>query len=124
VCPQLHGTLLRCGFKCDHIDTGNPDQNIDHGVPLHGYLDQGCNTHRTRLPRHRNKGYHLAWALLGFLYSPSIRDTNSVHDAPALTVRWGGGCQPVGFYAFGFSPVWSSAALQLFTSLPLWLRGC
>jgi hypothetical protein len=48
------------GFKCDYIDTGNPDHDIDHGVPLHGYLDQGCNTHCSRLPRHRNKGYHLA----------------------------------------------------------------
>jgi hypothetical protein len=53
--------LLRArGFKCGYIDTGNPDHNIDHGITSHGYLDQGCRTHRSRLPRHRHKGYHLA----------------------------------------------------------------
>jgi hypothetical protein len=38
------------GFKYGYIDTGNPDHDIDHGVPLHGYLDQGCSTHRSWLP--------------------------------------------------------------------------
>jgi hypothetical protein len=28
-----------CGFKCSYIDTGNPDHDIDHGVPSHGYLN-------------------------------------------------------------------------------------
>jgi hypothetical protein len=29
--------LLRArGFKCGYIDTGNPDHDIDHGIPLHG----------------------------------------------------------------------------------------
>jgi hypothetical protein len=53
--------VLSCarGFKCGYIDTGNPDHDIDHGVPLHCYLDQGFNTHRSRLPRHRHKGFHL-----------------------------------------------------------------
>jgi hypothetical protein len=48
------------GFKCGYIDTGNPDHDIDNGVPSHGYLDQGCSTRRFRLPRYRHKGYHLA----------------------------------------------------------------
>jgi hypothetical protein len=44
------------GFKCGYIDTDNPD----HGVPSHGYLDQCCSTHHSRLPRHWHTGYHLA----------------------------------------------------------------
>jgi hypothetical protein len=33
-------SLLRArGFKCGYIDTGNPDHDIDHGIPSHGYLD-------------------------------------------------------------------------------------
>jgi hypothetical protein len=65
-CPRRVSVIitmaLSCarGFKCDYIDTGNPDHDIDHGIPSHGYLDQGCSTHRSRLPRHRHKGYHLA----------------------------------------------------------------
>jgi hypothetical protein len=32
--------LLRArGFKCGYIDTDNPDHDIDHGEPWHGYLD-------------------------------------------------------------------------------------
>jgi hypothetical protein len=58
--PSFYGALRACGFKCDCIDTANPDHNINHGEPLHGYLDQGCSTHRSWLPRHRHKGYHLA----------------------------------------------------------------
>jgi hypothetical protein len=52
----FYGALCACGFKSSYIDTGNPD----HGEPSHGYLDQGCNTHRSWLSRYRNKGYHLA----------------------------------------------------------------
>jgi hypothetical protein len=53
--------LLRArGLKCGYIDTVNPDYDIDRGIPSHGYLDQGWSTHRSRLPRHRHKGYHLA----------------------------------------------------------------
>jgi hypothetical protein len=44
------------GFTCGYLDTGNPDHDIDHGILSHGYLDQGCSTHRSRLPRHRHKG--------------------------------------------------------------------
>jgi hypothetical protein len=51
---------LRPRFRCGYIDTGNPAHDIDHGIPSHAYLDQGCSTHRSRLPRHRHKGYHLA----------------------------------------------------------------
>jgi hypothetical protein len=40
-------------FKCGYIDTDNPNHDIDHGVPSHDYLDQGCNTHRSQLPRPR-----------------------------------------------------------------------
>jgi hypothetical protein len=40
-------------FKCGYIDTNNPNHDIDHGVPSHDYLDQGCNTHRSHLPRPR-----------------------------------------------------------------------
>jgi hypothetical protein len=40
--------------------TSAPDHDIDHGDSSHGYLDQGCSTHRSQLPRHRHKGYHLA----------------------------------------------------------------
>jgi hypothetical protein len=47
---SFYGTLCACGFKCGYIDTGNPDHDIDHGEPLYGYLDQGCITHRSRLP--------------------------------------------------------------------------
>jgi hypothetical protein len=43
-----------------YIDNGNPDHDIDHGEPSHDYLDQGCSTHRSWLPQHRHKGYHLA----------------------------------------------------------------
>jgi hypothetical protein len=57
---SFYGALRACGFKCGYIDTGNPDHDIDHGEPSHGYPDQGCSTHRSRLPRHRHKGYHLA----------------------------------------------------------------
>jgi hypothetical protein len=57
---SFYGALCACGFKCGYIDTGNPDHDIDHGEPLYDYLDQGCSTHRSRLPRHRHKGYHLA----------------------------------------------------------------
>jgi hypothetical protein len=60
VLPSFYGTLRTCGFKCGYIDTGNPDHDIDHSEPSHGYLDQGCSTHRSRFPRHRHKGYHLA----------------------------------------------------------------
>jgi hypothetical protein len=80
--PSFYGALRACGFKCGYIDTGNPDHDIDHGDSSHGYLDQGCSTHRSRLPRHRHKGYHLARALLGFLYSPSIRDKTSSTTLP------------------------------------------
>jgi hypothetical protein len=53
--------LLRArGFKCGYIDIGNPDHDIDHDISSHGYLDQGCSTHRSWLPRHWHKGYHLA----------------------------------------------------------------
>jgi hypothetical protein len=58
--PSFYGALCACGFKCDYIDTDNPDHDIDHGEPSYGYLDQGCNTHRSRLPRYLYKGYHLA----------------------------------------------------------------
>jgi hypothetical protein len=57
---SFYGALSARGFKCGYIDTGNPDHDIDHGEPSHGYLDQGCSIHRSRLPRHRHKGYHLA----------------------------------------------------------------
>jgi hypothetical protein len=58
--PSFYGALRACGFECDYIDTGNPNHDIDHDKPSHGYLDQGCSTHHSRLPRHRHKGYHLA----------------------------------------------------------------
>jgi hypothetical protein len=64
-CPRrvsviITSRLLRArGFQCGYIDTGNPDHDIDHGIPSHGYLDQGCSTHRSWLPQHRHKGYHL-----------------------------------------------------------------
>jgi hypothetical protein len=48
--PSFYGALHACGFKCGYIDTGNPDPDIDHVDPSHGYLDQGCSTHRSRLP--------------------------------------------------------------------------
>jgi hypothetical protein len=58
--PSFYGALHACGFKCGYIDTGNPDHDIDHGEPSHDYLDLGCSTHHSRLPRHWHKGYHLA----------------------------------------------------------------
>jgi hypothetical protein len=58
--PSFYSALRSCGFKCVYIDTGNPDHDIDHGEPSHGYLDQGCSTHCSQLPRHQHKGYHLA----------------------------------------------------------------
>jgi hypothetical protein len=58
--PSFYDALCACGFKCGNIDNGNPDHDIDHDEPSHGYLDQSCGTHRSRLPRHRHKGYHLA----------------------------------------------------------------
>jgi hypothetical protein len=62
-----------------------------HNIPSHGYLDQGCCTHRSRLPRYRHKGYHLAWALLGFLYSPSIREATPSTMLPLQLCVCGGG---------------------------------
>jgi hypothetical protein len=47
------------GFMCGYLDTGTPDHDIDHGISSHGYLDLGTAS-RSRLPRHRHKGYHLA----------------------------------------------------------------
>jgi hypothetical protein len=58
--PSFYGALRACGLKCGYIDTGNPNHDIGHDIPSHGYLNQGCSTHRSRLPRHRHKGYHLA----------------------------------------------------------------
>jgi hypothetical protein len=58
--PSFSGTLRACGFICGYLDTSAPDHDIDHGDPSHGYLDQGCSTHRSQLPQHRHKGYHLA----------------------------------------------------------------
>jgi hypothetical protein len=57
---SFYGALCACGFKCGYIDTGNPDHDIDHGIPSHGFLDQGYSTHRSWLPRHWHMGYHLA----------------------------------------------------------------
>jgi hypothetical protein len=57
---SFYSALRACGFKCGYIDTDNPDHDIHHDEPLHDYLNQGCSTHRSRLPRHRHKGYHLA----------------------------------------------------------------
>jgi hypothetical protein len=113
-----HSSRALCahGFICGYLDTGTPRHRPCQ--LLHSYHDQGCITHRSWLPRHRHKGYHLAWALLGFLYSPSICDATPSMMLPL----WLWGCQPVGFYAFGFSPYWPSMMLQLFMSLPLWLR--
>ena len=34
--------LCACGIFCVYLDNGNPDHDIDHGDPSHGYLDQGC----------------------------------------------------------------------------------
>jgi hypothetical protein len=57
--PSFYDALRAYGFKCGYIDTGNPDHDIDHGKPSHGYLDQGCSTHHSQVPRHRHKGSHL-----------------------------------------------------------------
>jgi hypothetical protein len=56
--PSFYGALRVCGFICGYLIGTRHD--IDHGDPSHGYLDQGCSTHRSRLPRHRHKSYHLA----------------------------------------------------------------
>jgi hypothetical protein len=53
--PSFYDALRACGF----LDIGTR-HDIDHGDPSHSYLDQGCSTHHSRLPRHRHKGYHLA----------------------------------------------------------------
>jgi hypothetical protein len=52
--PSFYGTLRACGFIYGYLIISTR-HDIDHG-----YLDQGCSTHRSRLPRHRHKGYHLA----------------------------------------------------------------
>jgi hypothetical protein len=36
------------------------DQNIDHGITLRDYLDQGCITHDLGYLNINTKGYHLA----------------------------------------------------------------
>jgi hypothetical protein len=59
VSPSFYGALRACGFIYGYLVIGTR-HDIDHGDPSHGYLDQGCSTHRSRLPRHRHKGYHLA----------------------------------------------------------------
>jgi hypothetical protein len=53
--PSFYGALRACGYLV--IGTRH---DIDHGDPSHGYLDQGCSTHCSRLPRLRHKAYHLA----------------------------------------------------------------
>jgi hypothetical protein len=67
--------------SCAATLTPAPDHNAYYGIPSHSYLDKGCSTHRSQLPWHRHKGYHLVWALLGFLYGPSIRDAT-----PSMTL--------------------------------------
>jgi hypothetical protein len=57
--PSFYSALRACGFICDYLVIGT-HHDIDHDDPLHGYVDQGCSIHRSRLPRHRHKGYHLA----------------------------------------------------------------
>jgi hypothetical protein len=57
--PSFYGAQSVRGFICGYLVIGTR-RDIDHGDPSHGYLDQGCSTHRSRLPRHRHKGYHLA----------------------------------------------------------------
>jgi hypothetical protein len=37
--PSFYDALRAYGFKCGYIDTDNPDHDIDHGEPWHGYLD-------------------------------------------------------------------------------------
>jgi hypothetical protein len=54
--PSFYGALRTCGFICGYLIIGTR-HDID---PSHGYLNQGCSTHRSRLPQHRHKGYHLA----------------------------------------------------------------
>jgi hypothetical protein len=56
---SFYGALRACGFICGYLVIGTC-HDIDHGDPSHGFLDQGCSTHRSRVPRHRHKGYHLA----------------------------------------------------------------
>jgi hypothetical protein len=57
--PSFSGALRACGFICGYLDIGTRPRHR-HGDPSHGYLDQGCSTHHSRLPRHRHKGYHLS----------------------------------------------------------------
>jgi hypothetical protein len=57
--PSFYGALRACGFICGYLDIGTWPRHRPRR-PSHGYLDQGCSTHRSRLPRHRHKGYHLA----------------------------------------------------------------
>jgi hypothetical protein len=57
--PSFYDALRACGFNYGFLDIGTR-HDIDHGDPSHDYLDQGCSTHRSRLPQHRHKGYHLA----------------------------------------------------------------
>jgi hypothetical protein len=52
---SFYGALRARGFICGYLDIVTR-HDIDHGNPSHGDLDQGCSTHRSRLPRHRHKG--------------------------------------------------------------------
>jgi hypothetical protein len=103
------------GFKCAYINIGNPDHDINHGVPSHDYVNKGCSTHCSPLPRHRHKGYHSSVSSTVQATVTQLRPRRSRSDC--------GGCQPVGFYVYDFSPVCPSATLQLFTSLPLQVSG-
>jgi hypothetical protein len=45
---------------CGYLDTGNPDHDIDHGDPSHGYLDHGAQSSALGHLDIGTKGYHLA----------------------------------------------------------------
>jgi hypothetical protein len=42
-------------FSCSYLTQAH-DNDIDHDVPYHGYLDQGCTIQRSRVPHHQHKG--------------------------------------------------------------------
>ena len=52
--------LCARGLLCGYLDTGNPDYDIDHGDPSHGYLDHGAPSSALGYLDIDTKGYHLA----------------------------------------------------------------
>jgi hypothetical protein len=89
--------LSSCGFLCGYLDISTPPRHPLARLPRprlqHSALSATSTSAQGLSPRMSHPRLPLQ--------SKHLRH-NNVHDAPAPTA---GGCQPVGFYVFIFSPV-------------------